>query len=200
MSDGLRISGLSVSFGEKKALTDFTAAFDQGSITALMGRSGCGKTTFLNVLMGIVRPQEGIIEGLPDSITAVFQEYRLCEDFSAVSNIRLITGKDVSEEEIRTLFHELGLTEEDIRKHVRDLSGGMKRRIAIARAIIRPGKLVLLDEPFGGLDKENMLAAARVIRGRCAGSTIILVTHDPSEAEALGAHILEMDQNGPGVK
>ncbi len=185
------VTGLTKSFGEKHVLADFSARFPAGKITCVMGPSGCGKTTLLHILLGLEPADGGTIEGLPIRITAVFQEERLCEDFSAVTNVRIVTGKTLSTEEIETCLRDLGL-EGSLRAPVREFSGGMKRRVAIARAILAAGELLILDEPFKGLDETTRETVVREVLRRVAGKTVIMVTHDPQEAAMMGADIIEM--------
>lgn len=147
----ITIKSLNKSFGDKAVLRDFNAAFRAGKITCIMGSSGCGKTTLLNILMGLINADSGEIIGIPDKISAVFQEDRLCEDFTAVSNIRAVTGKGVPVTEIEKHLTDLGLAD-SMYMPVNKLSGGMKRRVAIARAVLYNPELIILDEAFKGLD------------------------------------------------
>ena len=121
----------------------------------------------------------------PARIAMVFQEDRLCEDLDATGNIRL-ANRALSDKEIAVAAAEIGLT--DVRgKETRDFSGGMKRRTALLRALLAESEVLLLDEPFGGLDAATKSLAARFVRTRGAGKTIILVTHEKEEAELLAA-------------
>ena len=190
MSD-LVIQGLNKRFGEKRVLEAYSATIRAGRVSCVMGPSGCGKTTLLHILMGLEQADSGTITGLPERISAVFQEDRLCEDFSAVSNIRLVTGKTVSEDEIMQCLSALGLAGSE-QVPVRELSGGMKRRVAIARAVLAEGELLILDEPFKGLDEVTREAVATEMKRRIAGRTVLMVTHDPAEAVLMDADVLEM--------
>lgn len=190
MSD-LVIQGLNKRFGEKRVLEAYSATIRAGRVTCVMGPSGCGKTTLLHILMGLEQADSGTITGLPERISAVFQEDRLCEDFSAVSNIRLVTGKTVSEDEIMQCLSAFGLAGSE-QVPVRELSGGMKRRVAIARAVLAEGELLILDEPFKGLDEATREAVATEMKRRIAGRTVLMVTHDPAEAVLMDADVLEM--------
>lgn len=190
MSD-LVIQGLNKRFGEKRVLEAYSATIRAERVTCVMGPSGCGKTTLLHILMGLEQADSGTITGLPERISAVFQEDRLCEDFSAVSNIRLVTGKTVSEDEIMQCLSAFGLAGSE-QVPVRELSGGMKRRVAIARAVLAEGELLILDEPFKGLDEATREAVATEMKRRIAGRTVLMVTHDPAEAVLMDADVLEM--------
>lgn len=182
---------LNKSYGEKTVLRDFSAHIPQGQVTVLMGASGCGKTTLLRILMGFETPDGGTLSGIPDKIAAVFQEDRLCPDFSALSNVKLVMNS-ADPAPAQALLEELGLGEV-IHKPVRTLSGGMQRRVSIARALSYDAPLVILDEPFKGLDRATRDAVLATVLRHTAGKTVIAVTHDPVEAQALGGQLIEME-------
>lgn len=187
------IKGLSKSFEGKKVLDSFDAVFPSGKITCLMGDSGCGKTTLLNILLGFSQADSGSIEGMPEKVGVVFQEDRLCEDFNAASNIMLATGKRYSRAEIYRFLEKLGLSGIE-NQPVREFSGGMKRRVAIARALLFDCELIIFDEAFKGLDEDTKDLVLRCARECCAGKTVISVTHDPKEAESFGDLVIRMER------
>lgn len=191
MSD-IILKNIEKSFEGKEVLKNFSATFPACRVSCIMGSSGCGKTTLLNILLGLQKADSGSVEGLPDRISALFQEDRLCEDFSAESNVRLTSARGVSREEIAEALTELGL-ESDLKTPVRELSGGMKRRVAIARTMLAEGELVIMDEPFRGLDGENRRRAAEFVLRRLGGRSLIFVTHDEEDIDLLGAEkVVEM--------
>ncbi len=192
MSD-IVINGLSKSFGEKKALENFSYTFKSGKITCIEGASGCGKTTLLKIIAGLMPADSGSIEGVPEKISFVFQEDRLCEDFSAVSNIKLACGKSVKKE---TALHHLGELDllHEANKAVKDLSGGMKRRVAIARAVCYDADLVILDEPFKGLDEQLKKNVMDYVLKYTFKKTVIIVTHDQDEIAYLADQTLTMQK------
>ena len=184
------ISNLSKKFGEKKVIADFSIRIKEGSVLSIMAPSGGGKTTLLRILAGLETGEKGRIEGLENrKISMVFQEDRLCSNLSAVSNIRFVCGKKIMESKIYNELEEAGLKGNE-KYPVRELSGGMRRRIAIVRALTVPCDVLILDEPFTGLDMENKKRMADYIIKRSEGKTVILVTHDKEEAEAMGGNIL----------
>lgn len=185
----IEIKNLSKSFGEKKVLDRFSASLPSGGITVIMGESGCGKTTLINILMGFEKADEGTVEGLPSSVSAVFQDDCLCEDFTSISNLRAVVGRKRPRNELEDLLVSMGLTREDISRPVRQLSGGMKRRVAIARALAADGELLIMDEPFKGLDEEmrKKVIAAVLNDTRSKNRTLIVITHDPDEIGLLCA-------------
>lgn len=179
------------SFGDNKVISGFSHVFKAGRRTCIEGSSGCGKTTLLNIIAGICAPDEGSVSGVPEKIACVFQEDRLCEDFTVSANFRLVCGGGVSAEQIAGHLEELELSGTE-KKTVRDFSGGMKRRVAIARAILFDGDLIILDEPFKGLDDALKKKTMDYVIEHSAGKTLICVTHDAAEAEYLGGEILKM--------
>ena len=187
----IEVRDLTKRFGEKRVLEGFSAIFPAGATTCVMGPSGCGKTTLLHILLGLEHADSGSIDGLPPRISAVFQEERLCEDFTAVTNVRLVTGRAVTDTEIERCLAAFGLAG-STRVPVRELSGGMKRRVAIARAVLAEGDLLVLDEPFKGLDEGTRRLVADEVKRRTAGRTVVMVTHDPAEAVMMDASVMEM--------
>lgn len=189
MSTRLAFENLSKRYGSLVVFTGFSLELPLNKASCLMGPSGCGKTTLLRLFMGLERPDAGQVF-VPDAFSAVFQEDRLQERLSASGNLRLVTGKK-SNTAASTLLVELGLDPDD-RKPVREYSGGMKRRVAIARALVARPPLLLLDEPFKGLDEEARRVAAGVILRHSAGGTIVMVSHDRAEAALLSAEVFSL--------
>ena len=185
------VRDLSVSFGGKPVFEGLSLSFPSGKVTCVTGPSGCGKTTLLRVLAGLIKPRSGSVDPVPGSVSFVFQEDRLCEDFSAFSNVRLVTGKNRSREEILTAFDSVGLGGNAF-SPVKTFSGGMKRRVALLRAILFPSDLVLLDEPFKGLDREAKEKAVGSVLRYCKGKTVVCATHDGEEIALLGARTLAL--------
>ena len=185
------IHNLTKSYGDKLALPPFSCTVEAGETVCLLGQSGCGKTTLLRLLLGLETPTGGSVTGLPDRISAVFQEDRLCPSFSAVTNVSLALGRQASRAEIVALLTELGLGDA-LTKPVRELSGGMQRRVAIARSLLCPADLYLMDEPFKGLDEDTRRTVMATVLSRTKGKTLLVVTHDPEEAAYLGGRILRM--------
>lgn len=177
---------MSKSYGDLIVLDDFSHVFEPGAITCIMGESGCGKTTLLHMLLGLVTPDSGRIDhpqGLLKS--AVFQENRLCENLSAPANVRLACQEASTRPLIEANLARLGLSD-SLRKPVRELSGGMKRRVAFVRALMATYDILFLDEPFKGLDHQTRQTVIDFLLEQTADKTVILITHDPRELELLG--------------
>ena len=187
--NAITLKNISKSFGDKVVLSDLNAVFEAGKISVIMGESGCGKTTLINIIMGLEKADSGELSGIPKRMSAVFQEDCLSENFSAVSNLRAVTGKKAAKEKMTELLLSLGLTEKGINSSVNRLSGGMKRRVAIARALIADSELIIMDEPFKGLDEETRARVASIVERSVRGSsrTLILITHDAADIELIHA-------------
>lgn len=175
------LRSLCKSFGNQHVLKDFSTTFLEGSITCIMGPSGCGKTTLLRLLLGLEQADSGKILGAEVSKAAVFQENRLFEAFSPVSNIAAVLPGSPNRAWISAQLSELGLGSH-LNAPTHTLSGGMKRRVALARAMLAPASLVLLDEPFTGLDQQTKERAMSFVTEHAASKTILLVTHDASDS------------------
>ena len=162
-----------------------------GGRLCVMAPSGAGKTTLLRTLAGLERPVSGSVEG-PASRSMEFQEARLVERASALQNVALTAAPGVGPEKICELLGALvpGL---DVDSPVRELSGGQRRRIELARALLAPGDSVLLDEPFAGLDDASRELACTVICDELRGRSLIVSTHDARDARLLHADTLVLD-------
>ena len=181
----MKIQHLCKSFDGKMVLDHVSLTLESGGTACLMAPSGRGKTTLLRCIAGLEAPDSGQITDLPERIAYVFQEDRLCDGFSAVDNIRLVTGKALGEGEIRRHLEELGLAG-SLDQPVRELSGGMRRRVVISRAVCFGADLLLLDEPFKGLDDEARQQTADYILRHRGAAAILCVTHDREDAAVLG--------------
>lgn len=186
----IEINHLSKCFKEKVVLQDFNAVFLENKINCLMGSSGAGKTTLINLLMGLMEPDAGEIKGIQGKrISAVFQEDRLIEHWNAMKNVKLVCEKTITEQMITQDFLCVEL-ENDMDKPVKSFSGGMRRRVAIVRAMLAKSDLIILDEPFKGLDELLKIKVVDYVKLRSAGKTIILVTHDKEEVRLLEANLI----------
>lgn len=195
----IKIYRLFKSYGTHMVLAGFSAEFEKGKTTCVMAPSGAGKTTLLRILAGLEEADSGSIEGMEEmKKSMVFQEDRLCENLSASANIRLVRqkkpwGRDREEvRQIREAMTAAGLSGcED--QPVRELSGGMRRRVALLRALCCDWDILFLDEPFKGLDEETKNQVMDYTKEMCAGKTVIFVTHDSKEAVQMGAVCISLD-------
>ena len=186
----LELTKISHSYGDRRILADITFALAPGQRIALMGPSGCGKTTLLKIALGLLAPTEGTVRNTFLRPAAVFQEPRLLPWRTAAENVALVLGdrKNALPQALAAL-ERLEL-EEAGDKYPRELSGGMQQRVAIARALAADPDLLVLDEPFKGLDEALRRRVLETV-GRTEAA-VLLVTHEEWEAEAPGCQILHL--------
>lgn len=188
----IELRGVSKSY-QRPVLTGLSLTLPEGEITALMAPSGAGKTTLLRLLMGIEKPDTGEIAGLEgQKLAAVFQEDRLLEHLSAVGNIRLVSPA-LNRERVREALSRFGLAAA-ADQPVRELSGGMRRRVALLRALLHDADTVFLDEPFNALDEDTRAQVIRETAALLKGRTALLVTHDEDEARLMGARVVRLEE------
>lgn len=166
---------------KENVLENFSLSVSKGDRVWLSGASGKGKTTVLRLIMGLERPKRGSIHISESAkISAVFQEDRLIPFVSVKKNISLFSNEQKAEE----LLSKLGLADcGDM--SVEELSGGMKRRVALARALSKEFDILILDEAMNGLDDDAKKVAAQVINRYTKDKTLITVTHNKEEAQLL---------------
>lgn len=180
----IAVNHLWKSYDGTPVLEDFSCSIPQGSCCALLAPSGAGKTTLLRLLLGLEQPDRGIILGIPARCGVLFQEDRLFPGLCAVSNVTAATS--CSRGEATALLSRLGLEDESQKKPVRLLSGGQARRVSLARALLAKGELLILDEPFTGLDDSTRQLCAAAIRDYRQGRTLLAVTHNLDDVPLLG--------------
>ncbi len=189
------ITDLCKTFDDNEVLKNVNITLKDNSIYCLMGTSGIGKTTLLRILMGLEHADSGSVSGIDTkSISCMFQEDRLIPYLSAIDNVRIVLHGKNNRDEIRN--HLLSILPDDsLDIPVSSLSGGMKRRVALARALSYPGKLIILDEPFTGLDKDTKLNVIDYILKMRNNRTLLITTHGTDDANLLGAEIIKLDKN-----
>ena len=197
----IRIKNVSKTYGEKQVLSQLSKEFPAGETTVIMGVSGCGKTTLLRILLGLEKVDSGKVTGMPERVAVLFQEDRLCEDISAYENIALVlerkrtrAQKDAQKHHVEQEAAQVSITAEDLTQNVMELSGGMRRRIALLRALLYDADCVILDEPFKGLDAATKEIVMQYVKEKVAGRTTFLVTHEQAEADFFGGNIWKLPQ------
>ena len=185
------LKDITKSYGEKTILQGFSQTFEDGARYAILAPSGRGKTTLLRLILGLETPDAGTVTGVPERKAAVFQEDRLCRNLTVMGNLRMALGRNASQDAIAKVLSQLGIWDA-VNLPASQLSGGMARRVALARAILAQPELLVLDEPFTGLDEDNRRKALDAIRAYPKEAIVLLVTHSREDAEALGAEIIEI--------
>lgn len=188
----IRLIDVGKAYGDLPVLDQLNMELYSGFVYCLMGASGSGKTTLLRILLGLEQADSGQVSGLvPYQLSAVFQEDRLCESFSPLDNILMVTGQTMTPAEV---FEEIAqlLPEESICRPTATLSGGMKRRVAILRALLAPTEGILMDEPFTGLDEDTKQLVIRYILKKTAGRLLLITTHQEEDVNLLGGQLLKM--------
>ncbi len=185
----IAFENLSFSFADKVVLERIDLTVPAGEVTALMGPSGCGKSTLVALAAGLLAPGSGRITGERGRIGVLFQDPLLLPWRTALANVGFAlkadgVGTAERHDRARAALATVGLSGDDINKYPRQLSGGMRRRVALARALVIAPDLLLLDEPLSGLDvslARQMLALVRsTVETR--GVSALVVTHDAREA------------------
>ena len=172
----IRVQNLCKTYGDHVVLRNLSFTAGVG-VTRILGRSGAGKTTLLRILLGLDQPDSGSLFGTNCRWAAVFQEDRLLGHLDAEDNLRFALGSAYNATAAKALLGELGLADAGS-KPIREYSGGMKRRLALARALLAPSDALILDEPFTGLDEENRSIALRCILHAAQTKPVLLASHE----------------------
>ncbi len=177
----IRIENLNVSFDNKQVIKDLSLELPEQGVVSIFGPSGAGKTTLFNCLAGLVTPDSGSITGLEGKrLSMVFQENRLLPWFSALKNVAFVIDGDEAKAKMALAWMELADAAD---KLPTELSGGMQRRVAVARALAHGGDILLLDEPNTGLDEGLTYRMMELVLEQWAGRLVLLITHDRALVE-----------------
>lgn len=191
----MRIEGLCKSFGDNIIFDNYDLDIQDGKCTVITGVSGCGKTTLLRILAGLEEYKCTFEDRKSQKVSYVFQEDRLCDNLTAIDNVMLVIrhgrNKKADRRKCEECLTELGL-DNAIYKRASELSGGMKRRVAIARAVMSDADMFLMDEPFTGLDMDCKEVVMKYLKKVLNGKTMVLTTHDSSERDYFADNIIEL--------
>ena len=187
----MELKNICKSFGENEVLRDISMLIPKGSRVLITAPSGRGKTTLLRIMMGLEKPDSGEVKNRPRRQAAVFQEDRLPEEFTALNCVKMTAGHGITKNTIRAHLAAVGL-DGHCEKPVSQLSGGMRRRVAIVRAVLSGAETVYFDEPFTGLDEETKKRVIAYISDNCEGRTLIFVSHCENDAALLNAKLLRI--------
>lgn len=204
MPKALRLEKVRHRFALKEILNKVSLEVHEGEVVSLVGPSGCGKTTLLNLASGMLQPEEGCVQNTFHRTARMFQEDRLLPWKNTLENIILglkaqKTRKQEREQLAIDWAFQMGLNSQDLEKFPHQLSGGMRQRAALARALAVNPDLLLLDEPFSALDVRRREELQNLLLNELTerGIGVLFVTHDLSEAVRLSHRILVMGAN-PG--
>ena len=187
----IEIKNISKSFDNKIILQNISFCIEKNKPVFIMGKSGIGKTTLINIILGIEKADKGEITGVENLKNAVlFQEDRLCENISPVKNIT-IACPNISRKAAEEALIKIGFSINDLSKSVKKLSGGMKRRTALARAILYNGDFIIMDEPFKGLDAETKSLCTNFIKENLQNKYVLIITHNKEDFEKIGGKLIK---------
>ena len=176
----LEIINLSKKYTDDYVLQSFSYKFKEKGVYLIVGNSGSGKTTLMRLIAGLDKKYDGEIIGGGISNTSVaFQEYRLFDTLSALENVYLEKIQD--KQKAKGLLLNLGFTDEDSKKSIGELSGGMKQRVSIARAIFKDSPILCLDEPTKEIGKENIGRLSELIKAEAEKRLVIIITHNEED-------------------
>lgn len=192
------IKGLCFAYDGRQVINNLNLRLESDEKTVLLGRSGRGKTTLLRLILGLIKPCGGSIElrGIK-SAAVMFQEDRLFPQLNVYKNLQIVK-KDLKREQAGLYLSELGLDSEVLDRLPGELSGGMKRRVALIRALIYPSDLLLLDEPFQGLDKKTRALALGAVNKYAEDRLTLVVSHEAEDAAVLSARTVTMEKISEG--
>ena len=183
-------------YDDSVVLKNFSLTLEKNTPTVIMGRSGCGKTTLLRIAAGLEKADSGTFETNGETVAYMFQEPRLLPWKNALDNILAPLPRDsrpIGEKYLALVGLDV---KTDGKKLPSKLSGGMRQRVAFARflayAEISNAKILLLDEPFSALDDATAQAMAKLLSDFAKDKTLLVVSHDESDAQLLGARVLKM--------
>ncbi|NLH82057.1 MAG: ATP-binding cassette domain-containing protein [Phyllobacteriaceae bacterium] len=200
---GIRLAGLSKSFGDLAVLKGIELEIRPGQFVAVVGRSGCGKSTLLRILSGLDHPTAGTLDvgpGIGDvAPRLMFQEPRLLPWARVIDNVAVGLGADRSATEapsrVKAALAAVGLADK-ARAWPATLSGGQRQRVALARALVSRPRFLALDEPLGALDALTRIEMQTLLERvwQAQGFTAVLVTHDVAEAVALADRVVMIEE------
>ena len=179
-------------YGANEVLRRVTFTLPGGEVRCLMAPSGSGKTTLFRVLLGLESADSGEIRGIkPGQISMMFQEDRLCETLTPVENVALVLPPSARRADVRKLLAEI-LPADCLNQPAMELSGGMRRRVSLVRAVAFPSKMIVLDEPFTGLDQATKEKVIAFLLKHREGRTLLVATHGEDDAALLGAERINL--------
>lgn len=201
----IRVRNLRKSFGDEEVLKGITCEFERGKTHAVVGNNGSGKSVFFKCICGFIKPTKGgvIVRGkmigrdvdFPQSVGVIIERPGFLENLSGFKNLQMLAEirGSIGDKEVRAAIRKVGL-DPSSKKAVSKYSLGMKQRLGIAQAIMENPDLIILDEPFNGLDKNGVQEIYQLIHDlKAQGKTIMLVSHNGNDIVELADCVWEMD-------
>ena len=218
-NDAIVFKNITKSYGEKNILKDFSLNIKKGEFLTIIGSSGCGKTTVLKMINGLIKPNKGnvFVDGKDISKinliqmrrkigyvvqdVGLFPHMKIKNNISYTLNLEKKENKEEIFSKVKKLVKIVGLDEEIINRYPNELSGGQRQRVGIARALVGEPDIILMDEPFGAVDEitRKLLQDEIYKIYKKYNVTIVFITHDIREALKLGTRVIVMD-NGEIVQ
>lgn len=184
----IEIKNLSFAYDENKVIRNFSAMFKKGERVCIKGESGKGKTTLLRLICGLEKPESGTISFLEnEKVGVVFQSDVLLPWKTALENVSIVSDKACAEKWLCAFS-----LSDSLNKYPFELSGGMCRRVALARAVAFEPDVLVLDEAFKGLDSALKGEIMDLIKNRFSKRTVIFTSHDETEVASFATRIIEL--------
>lgn len=201
----IEVQNVNKSFGEEHVLKDVSHNFETGKIHGIVGNNGSGKTVLMKCICGFLKPDSGTIfvnhkqvgrdTDFPEGIGIIIETPGFLPHLSGTQNLKILASlkKKANDHTIRAVLEQVGL-DPDMKKPVGKYSLGMRQRLGFAQALMEDPSLLILDEPFNGLDKHGVVHIRNVIKGlRTEGKTVILASHNQVDIDELCDTVCEMD-------
>ncbi|GMQ58126.1 ATP-binding cassette domain-containing protein [Vallitalea sediminicola] len=200
----IKLNNISKAFDDLTIFKDFNLSIEKNKIVCFLGASGCGKTTLLNIISGTMKYDKGSVEGINDNVSYVFQDTRLLPWATIEDNIKFVlkSNKNIDVEKSAKKYIDIVKLSRFSDYYPKQLSGGMKQRVSIARAFAYQSKILLMDEPFQGLDYDLKMELINAFLELWEedNRTVIFVTHDLEEALLLSDKIYVLDGRPVEIK
>ncbi|GMQ61140.1 ABC transporter ATP-binding protein [Vallitalea maricola] len=200
----IRLNNISKAFDDLTILKDFNLSIEKDKIVCFLGASGCGKTTLLNIISGTLKYDNGSIDGIDSNVSYIFQDTRLLPWATIENNIKFVlkSNKNINVDQLTKKYIDIVKLSKFSHYYPKQLSGGMKQRVSIARAFAYRSKILLMDEPFQGLDYDLKIELINAFLELWEedNRTVIFVTHDLDEALLLSDKIYILDGRPVKIK
>ena len=200
------INNIDLTIGKTNILKNITVSFDEGKIHGLIGRNGSGKTMLMKCICGFIKPTGGeiTVDGkrvgkdvdFPKNMGIIIETPGFIPYYSGYKNLKLLAGLNnkISKQEIKKSMEQVGL-DPDLKRHVKKYSLGMRQRLGLAQAIMENPKIIILDEPFNGLDKDGVADMRKyLLELKERGKIILIASHSSEDIEILCDTVCEMDK------